>query len=65
MKYLTVSFSYRSNEHVCQGLQNIFEYIDGVPPFLIFDNDTVAGASAARCMRPSCSNAPARITATS
>lgn len=49
MKYLTVSFPYSNDgftqvfggetaECVCQGLRNIFEYIGGVPPLLIFDN---------------------------
>ena len=48
MKYLTVSFPYSNDgftqvfggetaECVCQGLRNIFEYIGGVPPLLIFD----------------------------
>lgn len=53
-KYLTVSFPYSNNgfsqifggetaECVCQGLQDIFEYIGGVPPLLIFDNATGVG----------------------
>lgn len=53
-KYLTVSFPYSNNgfsqvfgmetaECVCQGLQDIFEFIGGVPPLLIFDNATGAG----------------------
>ena len=52
--YLTVSFPYSNNgfsqlfggetaECVCQGLQDIFEYIGGVPPLLIFDNATGVG----------------------
>lgn len=54
MKYLTVSFPYSNDgftqvfggetaECVCQGLRNIFEYIGGVPPLLIFDNATGVG----------------------
>lgn len=50
-KYLTVSFPFsndgysrlfggESAECVCQGLQDIFEFIGGVPPLLIFDNAT-------------------------
>lgn len=54
MKYLTVSFPYSNDgftqvfggetaECVCQSLRNIFEYIGGVPPLLIFDNATGVG----------------------
>ena len=53
-KYLTVSFPYSNDgydqvfrgetaECVCQGLQDIFNYIGGVPPLLIFDNATGVG----------------------
>lgn len=53
-KYLTVSFPYSNNgfsqvfggetaECVCQGLADIFSYIGGVPPLLIFDNATGVG----------------------
>lgn len=53
-KYLTVSFPYsndgysqvfggETSECVCQGLQDIFEFIGGVPPLLIFDNATGVG----------------------
>lgn len=53
-KYLTVSFPYSNDgysqvfggetaECVCRGLQDIFEYIGGVPPLLIFDNATGVG----------------------
>ena len=53
-KYLTVSFPYSNDgysqvfggetaECVCQGLQDIFEFIGGVPPLLIFDNATGVG----------------------
>lgn len=53
-KYLTVSFPYSNDgfcqifggetaECVCQGLKDIFEYIGGVPPVLIFDNATGVG----------------------
>lgn len=53
-KYLTVSFPYSNNgfsqvfggetaECVCQGLLDIFEFIGGVPPLLIFDNATGVG----------------------
>ena len=53
-KYLTVSFPYSNNsftqvfggetaECVCQGLQDIFEYIGGVPRVVIFDNATGVG----------------------
>ena len=30
-------------ECICQGLQDIFEFIGGVPPLLIFDNATGVG----------------------
>ncbi len=54
MKYLTVSFPYSNDgftqvfggetaECVCQGLRNIFEYIGGVPPLLIFVNAAGVG----------------------
>ena len=54
LKYLTVSFPYSNDgysqvfggetaECVCQGLQDIFSYIGGVPPLLIFDNATGVG----------------------
>ena len=53
-KYLTVSFPFsndgysqvfggETSECVCQGLQDIFEFIGGVPPLLIFDNATGVG----------------------
>lgn len=53
-KYLTVSFPHSNQgfsqvfggetaECVCQGLQDIFGYIGGVPPLLIFDNATGVG----------------------
>lgn len=53
-KYLTVSFPYSNNgfcqvfggetaECVCQGLRDIFNYIGGIPPVLIFDNATGVG----------------------
>ena len=53
-KYLTVSFPYSNDgfsqvfrgetaECVCQGLQDIFHYIGGVPHLLIFDNATGVG----------------------
>jgi len=53
-KYLTVSFPYsndgfsqvfggETSECVCQGLQDIFAYIGGVPNVLIFDNATGVG----------------------
>lgn len=53
-KYLTVSFPYSNDgysqifggetaECVCQGLQDIFDFIGGVPPLLIFDNATGVG----------------------
>lgn len=53
-KYLTVSFPYSNDgysqifggetaECVCQGLQDVFEFIGGVPPLLIFDNATGVG----------------------
>lgn len=54
LKYLTVSFPYsndgyvqifggETSECVCQGLQDIFAYIGGVPRLLIFDNATGVG----------------------
>ena len=53
-KYLTVSFPYSNDgycqvfcgetaECVCQGLQDIFDYIGGVPTLLVFDNATGVG----------------------
>ena len=53
-KYLCTSFPHSNGglsqvfggetaECVCQGLQDIFEYIDGVPTRLIFDNATGVG----------------------
>ncbi len=53
-KYLTVSFPYSNDgysqvfggetaECVCQGLLDIFEFIGGVPPLLVFDNATGVG----------------------
>ena len=53
-KYLTVSFPYSNDgfaqvfggetaECVCQGLLDIFKYIGGVPPLLVFDNATGVG----------------------
>lgn len=53
-KYLTVSFPYSNDsfsqvfrgetaECVCQGLQDIFNYIGGVPTLLVFDNATGVG----------------------
>ncbi len=53
-KYLTLSFPYSNDgysqvfggettECVCQGLVDIFEFIGGVPPLLIFDNATGVG----------------------
>ena len=53
-KYLTLSFPQSNNsftqafggenaECVCQGLKDIFGYIGGVPPLIIFDNATGVG----------------------
>jgi transposase len=53
-KYLTVSFPYSNDsftqvfggetaECVCQGLQDIFNYIGGVPSVMVFDNATGVG----------------------
>lgn len=53
-KYLTLSFPYSNDsftqvfggetaECVCQGLQDIFEYIGGVPWAIVFDNATGIG----------------------
>lgn len=53
-KYLTVSFPYSNDsftqifggetaECVCQGLQDIFHYIGGVPSLMVFDNATGVG----------------------
>ena len=36
-------FGGETAECVCQGLQDIFEFIGGVPPLLIFDNATCVG----------------------
>ena len=54
LKFLTVSFPYSNDgfsqffrgetaECVCQGLKDIFEYIGGTPPLIIFDNATGIG----------------------
>lgn len=54
LKYLVVSFPYSNDsfcqvfggenaECVCQGLKDIFSYIGGVPPLVIFDNATGIG----------------------
>jgi len=53
-KYLTLSFPYSNDsftqifggetaECVCQGLKDIFAYIGGVPPLVVFDNATGVG----------------------
>jgi hypothetical protein len=53
-KYLTLSFPYSNNgfsqvfggetaECVCQGLKDIFAYIGGVPPVIVFDNASGVG----------------------
>lgn len=53
-KYLAVSFPYSNDgycqvfggetaECVCQGLQDIFQYIGGVPRLIVFDNATGVG----------------------
>ena len=53
-KYLTLSFPYSNDsftqvfggetaECVCQGLKDIFAYIGGVPPVVVFDNATGVG----------------------
>jgi transposase len=53
-KYLTLSFPYSNDsfsqvfggenaECVCQGLKDIFGYIGGVPPVVVFDNATGVG----------------------
>lgn len=53
-KYLTVTFPYSNNgfsqvfrgetaECVCQGLQDIFNYIGGAPVLIVFDNATGVG----------------------
>lgn len=53
-KYLTLSFPYsndsfsqvfggETSECVCQGLQDIFHYIGGVPTVIVFDNATGVG----------------------
>lgn len=53
-KYLTLSFPHSNDsfsqvfggetaECVCQGLQDIFAYIGGVPPVIVFDNATGVG----------------------
>ena len=53
-KYLVVSFPYSNDsftqifggetaECVCQGLEDIFNFIGGVPPLLVFDNATGVG----------------------
>ena len=63
-KYLTVSFPYSNNgfsqlfggetaECVCQGLQDIFIYIGGVPPLMIFDNATGIGRRIGELIRES------------
>lgn len=53
-KYLVLSFPYSNDsfvqifsgetaECVCQGLKDIFNYIKGVPPLIVFDNATGVG----------------------
>lgn len=53
-KYLTLSFPFSNDsfsqlfsgetaECVCQGLQDMFHYIGGVPPLIVFDNATGVG----------------------
>lgn len=53
-KYLALSFPYsndsfsqvfggEASECVCQGLKDIFAYIGGVPPIIVFDNATGVG----------------------
>jgi transposase len=53
-RYLTLSFPFSNDsfsqlfsgetaECVCQGLQDMFHYIGGVPPLIIFDNATGVG----------------------
>jgi transposase len=53
-KYLTLSFPYSNDsfsqvfggetaECVCQGLKDVFGYIGGVPPVVVFDNATGVG----------------------
>jgi len=53
-KYLTLSFAYSNDsftqvfggetaECVCQGMKDIFAYIGGVPPVIVFDNATGVG----------------------
>jgi transposase len=53
-KYLTLSFPYSNNgfsqvfggetaECVCQGLKDVFAYIGGVPPVIVFDNASGVG----------------------
>ena len=53
-KYLTLSFPFSNNgfsqvfggetaECVCQGLKDIFAYISGVPPVIVFDNASGVG----------------------
>ena len=53
-KYLTLSFPYSNNsfsqvfsgetaECVCQGLKDIFDYVGGVSPVIVFDNATGVG----------------------
>lgn len=54
MKYLTVSFPHSNDgfsqvfggetaECVCQGLKDVFKFIGGVPPLMVFDNATGVG----------------------
>lgn len=61
-KYLTVSFPYsndsfvqvfggETSECVCEGLQDIFSYIGGVPGLLIFDNATGVGRRIGEAVR--------------
>ena len=61
-KYLTLSFPQSNNsftqvfggenaECVCQGLQNIFIYIGGVPCLIVFDNGTGVGRRIGEAVR--------------
>lgn len=61
-KYLTLSFPYSNDsftqvfggetaECVCQGLQDIFSYIGGVPGLIVFDNATGVGRRVGAAIR--------------
>jgi transposase len=50
---LTQIFLGQSAECVCEGLKQVFTYIDGVPPRIVFDNATGVGRKIHNCITTS------------